>query len=73
MFFSSGKIDILRRGGGGTVVSVRAWSSALVCEPRIPGFESPISADHFSIFDIIAEWPKTTQICHTILRRDLQR
>ena len=27
-----------------------------------PGFKSPISVDHFSIFDITAKWPKTTQI-----------
>ena len=27
-----------------------------------PEFESPLYADHFSFFDIIAEWPKTIQI-----------
>ena len=41
--------------------AVVQWSSALVCEPKVPG-SNPLYADHFSFFDITAEWPETTQI-----------
>ena len=43
-------------GGGGTVVKLSGMQTFG------PGFDSPISAGHLSLFGITAEWPKTTQI-----------